>query len=104
MRTSRDFARVFRAGKRSRSDGITVFVAGSSEEGPSRLGMSIRRAAGNAVARNRTKRRLRAAWQQLEVPDGLDVVVRADRAAVEATYQEMEKHVVGALTSAGALR
>lgn len=68
------------------------------------MGMSIRRSAGNAVARNRTKRRMRDAWRRLEVADGLDVVVRADRPAVEAAYQEMEKHMVGALTAAGALR
>ena len=68
------------------------------------MGMSIKRSAGNAVARNRTKRRLRAMWRRLAVPDGLDVVVGVEQPAVEASYQEMEKHVVGALTSAGVLR
>jgi ribonuclease P protein component len=104
LRSSRDFARVFRTGRRSRSDGLTVFVAGPAEAGPARLGLSIRRAAGNAVERNRTKRRLRAAWRELPVAEGIDVVVKADRAAVDAAYQEMEKHLIQALGSAGALR
>lgn len=104
LSSSRDFARAFRTGRKATSDGITVFVAESDDRGPARLGMAIRRSAGNAVARNKTKRRVREAWRKLEVGDRLDVVIRVDRDGVEASYQEMEKHLIGALTSAGALR
>jgi ribonuclease P protein component len=104
LRNSRDFARVFRTGRRASSDGVTVYVATSPDGGAARLGLAIKRGSGNAVARNRTKRRLRAAWGRLDLTEPMDVVIRADRSAVEERYQEMEKHLVSALRSSGALR
>ena len=83
---------------------MTVFVTESIDVGPARLGMAIRRSAGNAVARNKTKRRVREAWRKLAVADDLDVVIRVGKDGVDASYQEMEKHMIGALESAGALR
>ena len=47
---------------------------------PPRVGFVVSKAVGNAVVRNRTKRVLRAlmsAWIS-QLPDGLDVVVRAN--------------------------
>lgn len=52
-----------------------------------RVGFVVSKAVGNAVVRNRTKRRLRAiAASHVErMPSGLDVVVRAQPAAATAT-------------------
>ncbi len=54
---------------------------------PPRAGVVVSRAVGNAVVRNRTKRRLRGvlASRLGDVPAGTDVVVRATPAAATAT-------------------
>jgi ribonuclease P protein component len=59
---------------------------------PPRVGLVVSKAVGNAVVRNRTKRRLRAiaATRLSGIPDGYDVVVRANPAAAKATYAELD--------------
>ena len=100
LRNGREFARVFRAGKRGRSDGVVV-VAAASGDGPARVGMSIKRTAGSAVARNRARRRLRSMWPSLDVPAGCEVVIQMNAEAVQRPYQELEKHVQNAMVKAG---
>ncbi|MGN6751733.1 MAG: ribonuclease P protein component [Intrasporangium sp.] len=59
---------------------------------PPRVGFVVSKAVGNAVVRNRTKRRLRAsvATRLSGIPAGLDVVVRANPSAAQATYVELD--------------
>jgi ribonuclease P protein component len=59
---------------------------------PPRVGFVVSKAVGNAVVRNRTKRRLRAsvATRLTGIPAGLDLVVRANPAAAEATWGELD--------------
>ncbi|MDR1279633.1 MAG: ribonuclease P protein component [Opitutaceae bacterium] len=66
---------------------------------PARLGVVASRAAvGNAVARNRAKRRLREAFRRHQelVPPGQDVLLVARRAINHAVFDELEKRFVGA--------
>lgn len=58
---------------------------------PPRVGFVVSKAVGNAVVRNRTKRRLRAimASELAGIPAGLDVVVRAQPAASAASFTEL---------------
>ena len=62
---------------------------------PPRVGFVVSKAVGNAVVRNRTKRRLRAAvaTQLGGIPDGCDLVVRANPAAATATYGQLAEAV-----------
>jgi len=59
---------------------------------PPRVGFVVSKAVGNAVVRNRTKRRLRAsvATRLTGIPTGPDLVVRANPAAAEATWDELD--------------
>lgn len=56
-----------------------------------RVGFTVSGKVGNAVARNRVKRRLREGWRRLwvEGPGGWDVVVIAKRSAVACEYNEL---------------
>jgi len=47
------------------------------------------RSVGNAVRRNRVKRRLREAIRRVSVPAGFDYVVVATATAVDAPFDEM---------------
>lgn len=78
-----DIARTF-AEKRSASDGrLVVYVADNGLDW-SRLGLSVGKRVGNAVARNRTRRRLREAFRRIkgELPTGLDLICVAQRPEV----------------------
>ena len=78
---SRDFDAVYRKG-RSVSTRFLVLYAFPREEdagGDARLGLAVSRKLGGAVERNRLKRRLRAAFEELRegLPAGHDYVLIA---------------------------
>jgi ribonuclease P protein component len=58
-----------------------------------RLGLTVPRAIGGAVVRNRIKRRLRAAFRLLRGKIGpqWDIVVNPRRASLDASYADIEK-------------
>jgi ribonuclease P protein component len=63
---------------------------------PPRVGLVVSKAVGNAVVRNRTKRRLRhlVADHVNEIPCGTDVVVRANPLAATAELAALEADYV----------
>jgi ribonuclease P protein component len=85
LRTRRQFDRVFSQGRRRRVGGITVITA-AAESGEARVGLVVGRRVGNAVERNRAKRRLRAALAQVALPAGNDHVVIASRDVVSVPF------------------
>lgn len=100
LRNATDFERVTGTGRRSRHDGLVVYAAPSDEP---RVGFAIPRAAGTAVERNRARRRLRELARK-HVGTDHDVAVRAEAAAVRASFQEVERHLMAALRELGADR
>jgi ribonuclease P protein component len=80
LRAGADFQRVYQA-RVTASDGV-LLVYGLPNDGPcTRLGLSVSRKTGNAVARNRWKRALREAFRlrYAELPPQLDFVVLPKR-------------------------
>jgi ribonuclease P protein component len=98
-----DFSRAYSAGRRARRDGVTVFVATRPEPSGPRLGLAIPTSVGNAVTRNRLRRRLKAAFGTCPVGADRDVVVRAESSARDTTFQELVEALEGALREAGAV-
>jgi ribonuclease P protein component len=68
-----------------------------------RFGFTVRAALGNAVVRNRLKRRLRAAATSLAVKPGWDIVVNTRAGAQDAPYRELLAALKGLLEGAGVL-
>ena len=95
LRASSDFAAALRGPRGARAGSTLIVVhAGQTDARaglPPRVGFVVSKRVGNAVVRNRTKRRLRAlvAARIAQVPDGVDVVVRTNPTAAVATSAEL---------------
>jgi ribonuclease P protein component len=82
-----DFDTVYRAGKRRSSSHFTVFFR-PNELSQSRFGFSIKKALGNAVVRNRLRRRMREVVRghRQEIPAGWDIVIHPKGTAERAEF------------------
>ena len=77
-----DFDRVYKEDHFAADDVLVIRARRGSSR--SRLGLAVSKKVGNAVVRNRWKRRIREAFrlQQHELPVGLEIVVRPRKGAV----------------------
>lgn len=76
-----------RDGRRAVERGLTVFARQRDAGEDVRLGCIVR--GHGAVARNRARRRARAALAAAGPPPGLDVVVRVEGDVEDVSFQEM---------------
>ncbi len=90
LRKAQNFRRVLRDGARSSQGGIVV-VGSPGPLGRARLGLVVSRRCGNAVTRNRIKRRLRHAADALRLQPGNDYVIIASGRVAEAPYPEIRE-------------
>jgi ribonuclease P protein component len=105
LRSPRDFQRV-RRGRRVSGSYLTLgCVRQAGALGPARIGFSVGKRVGNAVVRNRVKRRLREATRRLlaGVPAGWDLVISARPEAAAADYAALAADVRALLDRAGLL-
>ncbi|HUG85662.1 MAG TPA: ribonuclease P protein component [Euzebya sp.] len=65
---------------------VVVHARLRGDEGPPRVAVVAGRRVGSAVARNRAKRRLRAALRQTDLPAGTDLVLSAKAGADVVAY------------------
>ncbi len=95
--TSDDFRVVLRRGRKTPTTGGVIAVLVTPDNHPARFGCVVSKAVGNAVVRNRVKRKLRAAAATvLARTTGVDVVVRASGESVDVSVSQWE----GALSRA----
>ncbi|RRR99653.1 ribonuclease P protein component [Glycomyces terrestris] len=122
IRSSRDFGAVLKRGRRAARGGVVVHWApasadqragesteehqttpsGAGANSSARAGFVVSKAVGNAVVRNKVKRRLRhaAAAELPHWPPGTDVVVRATPKAAERDYDELHRDLAEAVKAA----
>ncbi len=95
-----DFQRVYQTGRRQFTGNMTVFFLRRSEaasgDRPSlRVGFTVGRVLGDAVERNRIKRRMRAAvrngWPQQEAP--VDVVFNPRKSVLSLPFADVAQEV-----------
>ena len=90
LRKSSDFALARRLGK-SRVDRRLVLIARSNGSDTTRFGFSVSKRVGNAVVRNKIKRRLKSAAIRARVQEGWDIVVIARQGARTADYWTLRR-------------
>lgn len=93
LRTSGAVRAVFATRCASGSDVAVVHVRPRGDADPARATVVAGKAVGNAVARNRVKRRLRGALTATGLPAGADYVVVARAAALAADAQRLRSAV-----------
>ncbi|HYM51336.1 MAG TPA: ribonuclease P protein component [Candidatus Limnocylindrales bacterium] len=94
LRRSADFARALRAGYRIGTPSVTLFIR-DNDYGSPRVGFAVSRKLGNAVVRNRIKRRLRAIVRPLaeRTRAGRDIVIVAKAPAVDAGGSRLKEEL-----------
>lgn len=103
MRTSVQFSETLRSGVRTGRRNLVVSAAGIPADSPSLSGFVVSKAVGNAVTRNRVKRRLRelVARTLHEHPTGVSIVVRALPPAASADWDALSRDYASAWSSVG---
>ena len=96
LRPSSRFAVIYRTGRRTTRGSVTVIEAEGTREVPE-VGVVAGRRVGNAVRRNRAKRRLRAAAAQAPLRPGRAYVIVAGPEVVDAPFTSLASWVTDAV-------
>ncbi len=97
-----DFDHVYQNGKRQFSGHMTVFAL-RRDAGAPRVGLTVGRALGGAVVRNRIKRRLREAIRRhlQALPGPVDLVINPKKSVLTLDFAELETEVARAFEKIG---
>jgi ribonuclease P protein component len=92
-----EFQHVFDQGRKFPSKYLILYFL-PNDLGFSRLGLVVSRKVGNAVTRNRVRRRIREIFRTADAANSLnfDIVVVARSIAGDAEYQSLEKSILRA--------
>jgi ribonuclease P protein component len=103
LRQRRDIAAVYQHGRVFRNNVLTIRIL--------ETGMPVTRAAfvvsgrlGNAVVRNKTRRRMREAVRSLSPEPGRDIILSARNQAVHLDYHQLRSSIAQLLVKAGLLK
>lgn len=93
VRRRREFLAVQTGGSRIMLASCILLLRARGDHGPARVGITVTRKFGNAVARNRAKRVVREAFRRSPglLPDGIDMVVIPKSARDVSTAQLLEE-------------
>ena len=95
LKQNSDFRRVYARGKSAVSPRVVVYCRKNRQD-RNRLGFTVSKKLGNAVTRNRVRRRLReiARLNSERTKQGYDLILVARTRAIDAEYQKLEADVL----------
>ena len=93
-----EYDAVYREGRRRAGTTFVIFTRRNSLP-RGRFGMSVKKAVGNAVMRNRIRRRVREILRlhREEIAPGWDVVIHPSRAAATSKFAQLETELLSLL-------
>jgi ribonuclease P protein component len=108
LRRRNEFSSAIRAGRRAGRGGLVVHLVTptATADTPARAGFIVSKAVGNAVVRNRVRRRLRHLVRDRldQLPSGSELVVRVLPAATGRSYQQLGADLDAAVAEARTTR
>jgi ribonuclease P protein component len=110
LKRNNDFVRVRRNGKTYRCRYFALFstirASNSADFSSARIGISASKRVGNAVARNRVKRRFRELFRkwQFDIRADVDIVISSRLPAIEAEAEDLEQRFLHAIQYNGLRR
>jgi ribonuclease P protein component len=95
LKQNSDFRRVYARGKSAVSPRVVVYCRKNRQD-RNRLGFTVSKKLGNAVTRNRVRRRLREITRlnSERTEQGYDLILVARTRAIDAEYQKLEADVL----------
>lgn len=99
-----EFLRVAGSGRRAATHGVVLQALARDDAGPARLGFTVTKKVGNAVVRNRTRRRLREAARLLLAAEplaGVDLVLIGRDATRDRPFAQLTDDLRRALVRLG---
>ena len=99
-----EFLLAAKAGRKAPMPGMVVQVRPRDDAGPVRVGFTVTKKVGNAVVRNRTRRRLREAVRLVlaaESPRGVDLVLIGREGTRARAFAALQDDLRRALAKAG---
>lgn len=101
-----DFKRVYRKGKSTANYQFVLYYDDRGDEGPFRLGVSVSKKIGNAVVRNRMRRRVKEIVRREaeRIRDGYDLILIVRKGALQLDHPSMEKSIFHLLKKASLIR
>jgi ribonuclease P protein component len=93
---------VYKRGRKARRPSFTVFGL-PNDVGRCRIGLTVTRKVGGAVARNRIKRVLREVFRRhgMKLEQPMDLVVNGQRALLRMSARQIEQELLGAIAKLG---
>mgnify|MGYP005758520441 FL=1 len=100
------FSRLYSRGKSVSSKTVAVYLMKNYAADGTRVGITVSKSRGNAVVRNRTKRKLREAYRALHplVKENFLIVIVARQACVSASVADITEDLYNLLQKAALLK
>jgi len=91
LKKNNEFRYVFSAGNRKSGRYVILYMLPGKQE-RNRVGIIVKKNIGNAVQRNKIKRRLREVWWNRcnQLISGYDIVILARKKILQARFKEIE--------------
>jgi ribonuclease P protein component len=104
LTTRAEFQRAAAKGRKAPMPGVVLQALVRDDDGPARLGFTVTKKIGNAVIRNRTRRRLKEAARlvlQERVVSGVDLVLIGRAGTAERNFVVLQDDLRRALAKVG---